>query len=363
MAPILAGDHQVTHPDLHGSPGRLQARVWVSAGREWPWGEDHFEHEVSRPGLCCRRLNARTVLALMLSPAFGGGLCTPWVCFEHSCVFSVGVSRRTREPLALAARCVPCGTGRGLLGPVAGPAGSGAEHLCGRWLCGGCLSCRLQGVLTGPAAPAPAPAVSLRRPLLAALCSRRGEHGRRLQNPEFCVANSGFPQLCPPGGRRLLTLGPGTAELPENVVLCPRPPGGTLHPPGFVRPGGGTANKSRPRSASRPGTRVSRRWFVSLAACVAPWTARPSGSSGPCASPSVACCGWRAACACGVWSGRNEPPAPGRLFPWLLGEAAPGQVTSGPAAPRPPGKCRTVRRVRRSCDGYNSDSALLFLDV
>lgn len=53
------------------------------------------------------------------------------------------------------------------------------------------------------------------------------------------MANSGFPQLCPPGGRRLLTLYLGTAELPENIVLCPRPPGGTLRPPGFVRPGGG----------------------------------------------------------------------------------------------------------------------------
>lgn len=179
MTPIFAGDRQVTHLDLHGSlgcpglqvSGLGERREGVAVGSEE--GEDHFEHEVSRPGLRCRRLNVRTVLALMLSPALGGGLCTPWVCFEHSCVFSVGVSRRTREPLALAA------LGGGLLGSVAGPAGLGS-----RTPVRALALRRTPECADGPAAPAPAPApaASLRRPLLAALCSWRGEHGRRLQN-------------------------------------------------------------------------------------------------------------------------------------------------------------------------------------
>lgn len=166
MAPILAGDRQVTHLDLHGSPGLPGLQVWglgerregVAVGLEE--GEDHFEHEVSRPGLRCRRLNVRTVLALMLSPAFGGGLCTPWVCFEHSCVFSVGVSRRTRSRWHLPLSVSRAAQGGGCWGPWLGLRGRGAEHLCGRRLCG-----RLQSVLTAP----PPPPLLLPRPS-GALC-------------------------------------------------------------------------------------------------------------------------------------------------------------------------------------------------
>lgn len=160
----------------------------------------------------------------------------------------------------------------------------------------------LEGPPASPPCPAPAPAVALRRPLLGRCSPVLTERGTRQKAPELGVL---FPQLCPPGGRRLLTLCPGTTELPEDVVLFPRPPGGDLlRPQCLVRPGGCLPTTARlvcgeswtglglHPSRWRP---VSHRRLVTSAAHTAPWTARARPRARP--APGGTGGEGRAACA------------------------------------------------------------------